>query len=195
MRKAFSLLFIFALISLQAQIGVKAGLTYNADKGIIESLDEAYKSKGEGSIGYHVGINKKFMLTGLFVEPEIWYVNYKNEYKLEGGKSFDIQHKRIDVPVSVGTNILGLAEIKAGPVFSYYFKDELSLDKVTEVKQNDLALGLQVGAGVELQKFSINLRYDFPLGKRETEFIQNKELKFKTENTPKQLHLSVGYAF
>lgn len=193
MRKTFSLLFIFALINLQAQIGVKAGLTYNADKGLIESIDKGYKSKGEGSIGYHVGINKKFMLTGLFVEPEIWYVSYKNEYKLKGEESYDIQYKRIDVPVSIGTSILGLANIKAGPVFSYYFKDKLSLDDVADVKQKDLALGLQVGAGIELQKFSINLRYDFPIGKRETEFIQNKDLKFKTESTPTQLHLSIGY--
>lgn len=192
------LLFLFGLIistSAYSQIGIKAGFTYNADEGLYKSAENTYTNKGKGNSGYHIGIYKRFDLTGLYVLPEVWYVNYKTEFEDAAGKNVDVKYKRIDVPVSIGTKVLGLARIQAGPVFSYYFEDDINLDKIKDIEQDDISVALQVGAGVSLQSLDLSVRYDFPLGKRETKWINNSDYKFTTENSPQLLHLSIGYNF
>ncbi|MGI9525878.1 MAG: outer membrane beta-barrel protein [Weeksellaceae bacterium] len=192
-----SLLFLVLIIAgfAQAQIGVKAGLTYNADDGLYKSVENTYTNKGKGSMGYHVGIYKKFALTGLYVQPELWYVNYKNEFENQAGKDIDVKYKRIDLPISVGTSVLRLGYVQAGPVFSYYFDDKINIDEISEIEQTDIAVALQLGAGLSFQNYDIMLRYDFPLGDRETKWLQNSDYEFVTENSPKLLHVSVGYRF
>ncbi|MDO5655012.1 MAG: PorT family protein [Flavobacteriaceae bacterium] len=197
MKKFLSLVAVIIMTGVYAQqgFGIKAGLTYNADDGLIKSANSAYQAKGEGSAGYHLGVYKRLSFTGLYVQPELWYVNFKNTYKDTSAREFDVQIKRIDVPVSLGTNVLGIGYVQAGPVFSYYFQDEIDMNQVSDIKQDDIALGLQIGAGVQLQQFSANLRYDFPMGKRSTEWVQNSNYNFQTESSPKLLHLSIGYSF
>ena len=99
------------------------------------------------------------------------------------------------MPVSVGTSIMSLGYIQAGPVLSYYFDDEIDINEISKLEQDEIALGFQIGGGVEFDRISVNLRYDFPLGDRETEWVQNNDLNFNTESSPKLLHLSLGYKF
>lgn len=197
MRGFISILVLFIATSLSAQsgFGVKGGLTYNADEGLLKSVDNTYQAKGEGSVGYHVGVYKRFGLTGLYVQPEIMYVNYKNKFKSQERTDLEVQYKRIDVPVSVGTSILKFGYVQAGPVLSYYFDDKLDINEISNIKQDEIALGLQVGGGIELDNFSVNLRYDFPLGDRETQWVEDSNYNFNTESSPKLLHVSVGYKF
>lgn len=188
-------LFLFTAASAQSGFGVKGGLTFNADEGLFKTIDNNYETKGENSVGYHVGLYKRFSLTGLYIQPELMYVNYKNTFEDQMSREFDIKYQRLDVPISVGTNVLQLAYIQAGPVLSYYFEDDINLDDVQNLKQDEIALGFQIGAGVELNQLSLNLRYDFPLGDRESEWVRDSDLNFNTETTPKLLHLSLGYRF
>ena len=197
MRNIIGILILFVATSLSAQsgFGVKAGLTYNADKGLIETMDNTYQKKGDGSVGYHIGVFKRVNLTGFYVQPELMYVNYKNKFENELSRDLEVNYKRIDVPVSIGTSILQLGYIQAGPVLSYYFEDKVDLNEVSQLKQNDIALALQIGGGVEFNNLSVNLRYDFPLGDRQTDWAQSNGLNFKTESSPKLLHVGVGYKF
>ena len=197
MRAIISILVLFVATSISAQsgFGVKGGLTYNADEGLFKTVDNTYQSKGDGSMGYHLGVFKRFNITGLYVQPEILYVNYKNNFESETNRDVEVQYKRIDVPVSVGTSIMSLGYIQAGPVLSYYFDDEIDINEISKLEQDEIALGFQIGGGVEFDRISVNLRYDFPLGDRETEWVQNNDLNFNTESSPKLLHLSLGYKF
>ncbi|MDG4945493.1 PorT family protein [Weeksellaceae bacterium KMM 9713] len=197
MRSIISILVLFVATSLSAQsgFGVKGGLTYNADDGLFKSVDEAYQSKGEGSMGYNIGVYKRIALTGLYVQPEVMYVNYKSKFEDSARKDYEVTYKRIDVPVSVGTTVLKMGYVQAGPVLSYYFDDKIDVNELSNVKQDEIALAFQLGAGVELNNLSLNLRYDFPLGDRETEWVRDNDFNFNTESTPKLLHLSVGYRF
>ncbi|MXV37376.1 outer membrane beta-barrel protein [Flavobacteriaceae bacterium Ap0902] len=192
-----TLLFLSLILTTVAysQIGIKAGLTYNADDGLFKSAETAYTNNGKGNAGYHVGLYKKFGLTGVFIQPELWYVNYKNEFEDQSGNNFDLNYKRIDVPVSIGTNVLGIGQIQAGPVFSYYFEDDIDIANITEVDQDDISLALQIGAGISLQQLDISIRYDFPLGDRETKWVRENGYNFITESSPKILHVSLGYNF
>ncbi|MDG4949571.1 PorT family protein [Weeksellaceae bacterium KMM 9724] len=197
MRSIISILVLFVATSLSAQsgFGVKGGLTYNADDGLFKSVDQAYQSKGEGSMGYNIGVYKRIALTGLYVQPEVMYVNYKSKFEDSARKDYEVTYKRIDVPVSVGTTVLKMGYVQAGPVLSYYFDDKIDVNELSNVKQDEIALAFQLGAGVELNNLSLNLRYDFPLGDRETEWVRDNDFNFNTESTPKLLHLSVGYRF
>lgn len=197
MKKVIFLSFILFAISLQAQssFGIKGGLTYNADAGLLKTVDATYEDKGKNSAGYHLGIFKKINLGGLYLQPELWYVSYKSEFKNNNNTSFDIEYKRMEIPVSLGTNVLKVFRVQGGPVVSYYFDDAIDLDEISEIKQEDLAIGFQVGAGVDIDNFSIDVRYDFPFGDRETEWIGENNIKFEAGNTPKLLHVSLGYSF
>ena len=197
MRSIISILVLFVATSLSAQsgFGVKGGLTYNADDGLFKSVDQAYQSKGEGSMGYNIGVYKRFALTGLYVQPEVMYVNYKSKFEDSARKDYEVTYKRIDVPVSVGTTVLKMGYVQAGPVLSYYFDDKIDVNELSNVKQDEIALAFQLGAGVELNNLSLNLRYDFPLGDRETEWVRDNDFNFNTESTPKLLHVSLGYRF
>ncbi len=197
MRSIISILVLFVATSLSAQsgFGVKGGLTYNADDGLFKSVDQAYQSKGEGSMGYNIGVYKRIALTGLYVQPEVMYVNYKSKFEDSARKDYEVTYKRIDVPVSVGTTVLKMGYVQAGPVLSYYFDDKIDVNELSNVKQDEIALAFQLGAGVELNNLSLNLRYDFPLGDRETEWVRENDFNFNTESTPKLLHVSLGYRF
>lgn len=197
MRSIISILVLFVAASLYAQsgFGVKGGLTYNADDGLFKSVDQAYQSKGEGSMGYNIGVYKRIALTGLYVQPEVMYVNYKSKFEDSARKDYEVTYKRIDVPVSVGTTVLKMGYVQAGPVLSYYFDDKIDVNELSNVKQDEIALAFQLGAGVELNNLSLNLRYDFPLGDRETEWVRDNDFNFNTESTPKLLHVSLGYRF
>lgn len=197
MKKGIFVILILFAISLQAQsgFGIKGGLTYNASEDLLKTVNTTYEAKGKGSTGYHLGIFKRIELGGLYLQPELWYVNYKNEFKNENNSSFDVEYKRVELPVSLGTNVFKIFRIQGGPVISYYFDDSVKLDDVSEVKQNDLSIGFQAGAGIDISNFSIDVRYDFPLGERETEWVQDNNIRFKTGSTPRLLHLSLGYSF
>ena len=197
MKNLISIFVIFLLTAASAQsgFGVKGGLTFNGDQGLFKTVNSNYETKGENSVGYHVGVYKRFALTGLYIQPELMYVNYKNSFEDQMSRDFDITYKRIDVPVSVGTQILQFGYIQAGPVFSSYFEDDISFNNVQNLKQDEIGIGFQVGAGVEFSQLSVNLRYDFPFGDLETQWVRESDFNFNTESTPKLLHLSLGYRF
>lgn len=195
MRKILLILSMILSSSIYSQIGIKGGLTYNGENGLYKSISNTYSNKGKEEIGYHIGLYKKIKFSELYLQPELLYVSYQNEFKNETGNNFDLKQKRIDIPVSIGSSIFKFINIQAGPVLSYYFKDELSLENTNSINQKDFSLGLQVGTGISLSNLDITIRYDFPLEKHETNWVQNQNLKFTTEDTPRLLHISLGYRF
>ncbi|MDO5509705.1 MAG: hypothetical protein Q4F57_03305 [Weeksellaceae bacterium] len=199
MRAFITGIFLLSGLFMQGQIlggwGVKAGLTYNADAGVLSTANNVYSNSGSGNAGFHVGVFKPFSLGGFYVQPELWYVNTSSSYNTMEQRSVNINQQRIDVPVSLGMSVLNIARIQAGPLLSYYFQDNASLSDVTTVRQQDIALGMQVGASVQLAQFQGYARYDFGLGQRTTDFVQDNNVNFQTNNTPQMLHIGIGYVF
>ena len=185
-----------SLVSAQnIDFGLKGGLVFNSDKGeVFSNINDIYDNKGKGSTGFQAGALARVSLVGLYIQPELLYTQFKNEYNVEG-ENLDVTKKRIDVPVAVGKKILGIAHIQAGPVFSYYFDDKLSVDELIKAKQDEFNLGLHVGAGVQVSKLLFDLRYEFGLGKVSSKFVDNQGYQYNTESRPKLLNLSVAYLF
>ena len=199
MKKLFLVGFSLLALNTYAQsssFGIKAGGVFNADKGVLTTAGEAWENKGKGSVGFQAGAMVRIKAGGVYVQPELLYTSFKNEYEAkDGGQSFEIGKRRIDVPVNVGkTFVAGLVHVQAGPVLSYYFEDDISLSGVTNAERDEFNLGFQIGTGLNVKNFVFDVRYEFGLGKNASTFVQN-ETGFSTENRSKLLNVSVGYFF
>lgn len=177
------------------EFGIKAGAVFNADNGesVWNNAGQIFQNKGEGRTGFQAGVLLRANLAGIYIQPELLYTQFENEYNTQG-IDYTIGKKRIDIPVAVGKKFLGFAHVQAGPTFSYYFDDDLSVNEFTNAEQDQFNVGMHIGAGVEVSKFLFDLRYEFGFGKVTSEFIHNSS-SYKTEYAPKLLNLSVAYLF
>lgn len=197
MKKLF--LIGFAILSMGAMaqsvdFGLKAGMAYNTDrdKGVLKTIGETYETKGKGAVGFQAGAMIRAKFAGFYLQPEVLYTHFKNEYKEE---SIDVKKDRIDIPINVGkTFALGLVQVQTGPVFSFNISDKANDGFGSADKKDDMSLGWQVGTGLNFKKLNLDLRYEFGLGKTSSEFIQGAAgTNFKTENRTNMLNFTVGY--
>ncbi|MFV0178958.1 PorT family protein [Empedobacter falsenii] len=175
--------------------GIKGGAVFNTDKGKVwQDAGNIFKRDGKAATGFQAGALARVYLAGIYIQPELLYTQFKNEYNVEG-RNLDVTKKRMDIPVNVGKRFLGIAHVQAGPVFSYYFDDKLSVKEFTTAKQDEFNVGMQIGAGVEVSKLLFDLRYEFGLGKVGSEIVNGNNREFNTENRPQMLNLTVAYLF
>lgn len=188
---------LFSIIShaQNAKFGIKAGGVFNVDNGVVNTLNGIYADKGKGSVGFQAGAMLRLDLVGFYLQPELLYTSFKNEYDDAGGRSFEIGKRRLDIPVNFGkTFALGLVQLQTGPVFSYYFEDKIDLDDVQNAENDEFNVGWQFGTGVNVKDFVFDLRYEFGFGKLASKFVHDG-LGYQTENRSQLLNLSVGYFF
>ena len=175
--------------------GIKGGAVFNTDKGKVwQDAGNIFKKDGKASAGFQAGALARVSLAGIYIQPELLYTQFKNEYDVDV-QNLDVTKKRLDIPVNVGKRFLGIGHVQAGPVFSYYFDDKLSVKDFTTAKQDEFNVGMQIGAGVEVSKLLFDLRYEFGLGKVGSDILNGKDGQYRTENRPQMLNLSVAYLF
>ena len=175
--------------------GIKGGAVFNTDKGKVwQDAGNIFKRDGKASAGFQAGALARVSLAGIYIQPELLYTQFKNEYDVDG-QNLDVTKKRLDIPVNVGKRFLGIGHVQAGPVFSYYFDDKLSVKDFTTAKQAEFNVGMQIGAGVEVSKLLFDLRYEFGLGKVGSDILNGSKGQYRTENRPQMLNLSVAYLF
>lgn len=176
--------------------GIKAGLAFNADSGAINAATTAYNAKGSGSVGWQAGALARVSLVGIYIQPELLYTSFKNEYTTEQGQDFNVTKSRIDLPINVGKKFLGIAHVQLGPVLSYYLDDNNNLTDFVQAKQDQFNAGFQIGAGVEFSNILINARYEMGFGKVGT-VLQNNVTgtTYNVESRPQLLNVSVAYLF
>lgn len=185
----------FSSFAQNSHFGIKAGMVFNADKGVVKSATGAYEDRGEGSVGFQAGAMVRIKTGGMYIQPELLYTSFKNEYDTPTGDSFEVGKRRLDLPVNVGkTFVAGLIQVQLGPVFSYYFEDDISLSGIENADRDEFNVGFQLGTGLNLKNFVFDLRYELGFGKNSSKFVQDT-WGFETENRSKFLNLSVGYFF
>ncbi|MCA4781646.1 PorT family protein [Empedobacter stercoris] len=181
--------------------GLKGGVVFNTDKGEVwnDATSNIFKKDGKAATGFQAGALARVSLAGIYIQPELLYTQFKNEYnvldKNDKPQDIGITKKRLDIPVNVGKRFLGIGHIQAGPVFSYYFDDKINVNDFTTAKQDEFNVGMQIGAGVEVSKLLFDLRYEFGLGKVGSEIANSGGNDFQTENRPQMLNLTVAYLF
>lgn len=199
MKKLILLAFVFAGVSLSAQnasFGIKGGLNYGAT-GDYESAQEGAQDlqssfgDGERKTGFHAGLFAQFEVVGIFLQPELVYTELNTEYS-----DFDYKLTKIDAPVLLGLNVLGPLNIKAGPSFQYILKNELENSAFSiEDVENELSVGYQLGAGLDLGRLGFDVRYEGAFSEN-TAFGINEmaEENFSVDSRPSQWIVSLSYS-
>lgn len=193
--KKVILIAIMALASVSAfaqkdsGFGIKGGVNYNGNGNYFESVGDAAREPDK-NIGYHIGVFGKIKISRLYVRPELIYTTTKSDYN---GDSFDMS--KLDLPVLIGVKVVGPVHIFAGPAFQYILESEfdgISIDNI----ENDFSVGAHIGAGVNLGKLGIDLRYERGLSSNEARFIntniQDASVEGRLDTRPDQLILSVS---
>jgi len=168
-------------------IGLKAGLNYSANGDYFESISAAAQDP-DRNVGYHIGLYGK-LGRNLYFRPELVYTKTKSDYN---GDVFDIS--KLDAPLLVGTRVIGPLHVFGGPAFQYILNSDFDGISVDRVK-NDFTVGLNLGAGVNLGRIGVDLRYERGFSENEARFINTNITTIEDsqiDTRPDQLVLSVS---
>ncbi|NND16508.1 MAG: outer membrane beta-barrel protein [Eudoraea sp.] len=192
MRKTLmSAIFAFIATATFAQVepgfGIKAGLNYSANGDYFESISAAAQNP-DRNVGFHFGLYGK-LGRSLYFRPELVYTKTKADYD---GDVFDVS--KLDAPLLVGTRLIGPIHVFGGPAFQYILSSDFDGISVDRVK-NDFTVGLNLGAGVNLGKLGIDLRYERGFSENEARFINTNITEVgdsRIDTRPDQLVLSLS---
>ncbi|WP_299530439.1 porin family protein [Ulvibacterium sp.] len=169
-------------------LGIKAGLNYNANGDYFESVGDAARNP-DRNVGYHIGLFGKLEISRLYLRPELVYTKTKSDYD---GNDFDMS--KLDVPVLLGAKIIGPLHVFAGPSFQYILNTEFDGIDIDDV-ENDFTVGLNIGAGVNLGKLGVDIRYERGFSNNEAEFVNTNITSVgpsRIDTRPDQLIVSLS---
>lgn len=201
MKKLFLIGFWLISISVFSQsinFGLKAGMSYPTDEGVINAIDVGVKTKGEGAMGFQGGAMLRLKFAGFYLQPEFLYSQFK--YKdFDASSDLEVIKKRIDIPVNAGkTFAMGLLQLQTGPVFSIGFDDAIKgIDGSYKYENNKkFNMGWQVGTGVNIKKINLDVRYEFGLSKSSSKLLSRDfGLDYEISSRTNMLNFTVGYFF
>ena len=181
MKKIIFACFLLTLVTknsqAQLQFGLKGGVNYNSDS--FESVSNDVLNGAKTKTGIHTGlwVRAKLPIIGFYIRPEVVYTELNNSVNYESPfsapKTTDFKFRKIDVPVLIGKKFLGIGNVFAGPSFQYILSSDFELNDLREVSTESFSLGIQLGAGIELGRLGIDLRWERGLSKTETVFVDN----------------------
>jgi hypothetical protein len=169
----------------QLDFGIKGGVNYS-NTGDLSSSAENLVEGADASSGYHAGIWFRIKFLGLYVRPEIIYTDINSEYEANGIVA-DYGFSKVDVPVLLGTKILGFGTIFIGPSFQYIIEDGLTLDDISTDDFDKFSLGMQLGFGVEFGRFGLDVRWERGLSSSEADFVGDNIGNFNIDNRTNQI--------
>ncbi len=178
-----------------AQFGLKGGLNFGST-GDITTLDNQ-SFDGDNRVGFHAGLYSKFKFLGIFVQPELVYTRLNTEYS-QDGVATDYNFSKLDIPLLVGLDIVGPLNIKAGPAFQLTLNNELDLNGFeANDPENSFTVGYQIGAGLQLGRLGIDLRYESAFSENDTSVTSDltdiASTQFTIDSRPSQWILSLSY--
>jgi len=172
--------------------GLKAGLNYNKNGNLTQVIGDAANdiiTGADGKVGYHVGFWGKIDLPKLYIRPEVVYTKTKSSYEV-GTSTNDYDISKLDVPVLLGLKIIGPLHVFAGPAFQYILKNDLKDIELADV-ESDFTVGLNVGAGINLGKIGLDVRYERGFSKNEADLI-NITPPSRIDSRPSQVIFSLS---
>jgi len=148
------------------QFGIKGGA--NLSKF---STDNPFNS--ENKAGYYAGFWARIGAAGIHLQPEL-YLSGKNATlkRTDNGEENEVRFTSVDVPILIGTKI-GAAGIgfrlNTGPVFSFILSDKQKINNAVgsafSGNFKDQNIAWQFGAGLDIMKLGVDLRYEQGLSK------------------------------
>lgn len=184
--------FVFGLISskmnaqspLPIHIGIKGGTNFS-DVPVSNGSDSKYAP------GYFVGTMARFDFKRFYLQHEILYSEKSSKIeRTSSAISNNAKWRSLEMPLLIGYKVIDLSTLNVrvfgGGVYSYVFDENFSSFnqlKTIDAKFNKSNIGYQVGAGVEVWKFTLDVSYQGGLNNVSKEF----------SSKPNSFNVSVGY--
>jgi len=150
-------------------IGIKAGANYT-------KVSTSSSLTGKYNFGYQGGAMARLDISRAYIQGELLFNHRKSDFSSQEGKS-KLSWNSVDLPVVIGYKIVdqGTFNVRAfaGGLYSYSFNREISRAKdVNEIftKFDKSNIGLTAGLGVDIDKLSIDLRYETGLSNISKDF-------------------------
>jgi hypothetical protein len=149
------------------QIGLKAGANLSS---LNSTASATFSSSNQA--GYLAGLWARFGAIGFNFQPEL-YLTSKDVDVSSGGNEVKAKFTSIDVPLLFGGKFgaIGLGgRYYTGPLVSFAIDKNQSyggaLNKVFALNYQDQNFAWQFGAGVDIKRISIDLRYEAGITKQ-----------------------------
>ncbi len=191
-----ALTFSIAAYSQGFEIGIKGGLNITA-AGAVKNLVPGVGISSKNTYNGGVYGRFKIKLIGVFVQPELVYNTRGYNFNITEpitNTTINIKQQAyyIDMPVLVGLKMFKFLRVYAGPNFQYLLKNEITgIDDIVDFKKTDMKkanTGVQIGFGLDLSKFRVDLKYDFnPTDMGSPFSYQNQVQSIKTSMVTIQL--------
>lgn len=154
----------FAAMAQPLKIGVRGGLTTGDYKFTKLNVGDSQISPGaRPTPGYQVALALRLSIPHFIqIQPELAYSTRNYTYRVSSPGMADnvkVQNKALEVPVMVGFNIKAF-RLFGGPVFNLSEKQRIKGDRQgLQVKYDKKEMALQFGAGFDIRKFFVDVRY------------------------------------
>jgi hypothetical protein len=141
--------------------------------------------------GYDLGVFLRFGGKCYF-QPELLYSSSGVTFSgiIPTGSPSDIKLKSINVPLMFGARLLNLkiinVRVLGGPIASFIVNKDVTyngvMDQTKAVSLNNSKWGFQVGAGVDVLMFTLDLRYNVDLNKQFSKQVNGFDWKSQPVN-------------
>lgn len=188
---------VFAQEDSKFSYGIRAGI----NAGAIPESDGRFNG---ALFGWHAGVQSRADFSIFFIRPELVYTSLRANNKT-GPKDVIVSIDRLDLPVSFGIRFLKIISIFAGPQAQYIInvKSREAGYRLGGVDSR-FSLLYNVGVGLELGKFGINLRYEAPFSQKNIALAQETlqgdsstwtNLAKNAAISPSQFILALNFSF
>ncbi|MDL2143101.1 porin family protein [Flavobacterium tructae] len=183
---------IFTLISFKSNaqsplpihVGIKAGSNYS-ELPVSKGSDSKYAA------GFFGGAMARFDFKRFFIQNEILYSEKSSKIERTASlPSKNLKWRSLEMPLVIGYKIIDQSMLNVrvfgGGVYSYVLDENIS--SVSQLKTaygkfNKSNIGYQVGAGIEISKFTLDVTYQGGLNNISKEF----------SSKPNSFNIGVGY--
>lgn len=147
------------------QLGLKGGVNLSKFK-TTNTFDSDNKA------GYYAGLWARIGGAGLHLQPELYLSGKKTTLVNSVGQDNKVRFTSLDLPILVGTKFgaagFGL-RLNTGPVISFNLDDEQNFAQAAsssfDGEFKDKTFAWQFGAGLDIGKLNVDLRYESGLSK------------------------------
>ncbi|RZK59781.1 MAG: PorT family protein [Pedobacter sp.] len=162
------------------QFGLKGGLN-------LSKFNTTNTFSSDNQAGYYGGVWARIGAAGLHLQPELYLSGKNTTLVNSAGQENEVKFTSLDVPVLVGTKLgaagVGL-RLNTGPVVSFMLNEDQNFSQAASAafsgKFKDQSFAWQFGAGVDLGKLGIDLRYELGLSKINEAGYQSTKLNLYT---------------
>ncbi|QHS57273.1 PorT family protein [Mucilaginibacter sp. 14171R-50] len=175
----------------KVQVGIKGGVNLSS----LSNSGSTFSS--ENRAGYLGGLWARFGALGFNFQPELYITSKNVDINNSNGPARNAKFTSIDVPLLLGGKIgaFGLGgRFYAGPLLSFAINKDNNFGSAVgsaarfDYKSSNFAI--TAGAGIDIRKISIDLRYEAGLTKQN---YFDGSTNYKTRVS--LFNLSLGYAF